>query len=128
MLCLPLDTHHIGEYVKHPRELLDTSSKKECRNQNTGEIQSEVTLHSPFTRDHPSENGWKAAASGGALMEGLKEIVAAAFARHGIVCPADDPQLARPTGAQSIRAAEPTLTSALPEHNFRKSQQGDPAP
>jgi hypothetical protein len=41
-------------------------------------------------------------------MEGLKELVAASFARHGIDCPAGD--------------------SPLPEHNFRKRLQGDAAP
>jgi len=60
-------------------------------------------------------------------MEGLIELVAASFARHGIECPADNFQLARPT-AQAIHPAEPILTTALPEHNFRKSLQGDPAP
>jgi hypothetical protein len=60
-------------------------------------------------------------------MESLIELVAASFARHGIECPADNSQLARPT-AQPIRPAEPILTTALPEHNFRKSLQGDPAP
>jgi hypothetical protein len=64
-------------------------------------------------------------------MEGLIELVAASFARHGIECPTGDSQPARPVptmSAQSIRPAEPTLTTALPEHNFRKSLQGDPAP
>jgi hypothetical protein len=74
-------------------------------------------------------------------MEGLIELVAASFARHGIECPAGDSQLARPVqtksaqprlietkSAQAVRPAEPTLTTALPEHNFRKSLQGDPAP
>jgi hypothetical protein len=61
-------------------------------------------------------------------MEGLKEIVAASFARHGIECPDGASQLAQSTPSQTIRAAEPTLTSALPEHNFRKRLQGDPAP
>jgi|HubBroStandDraft_4_1064222.scaffolds.fasta_scaffold195980_2 hypothetical protein len=71
-------------------------------------------------------------------MEGLKELVAASFARHGIVCPEGDSRLAQPTMGQPVldppilhqpsRAAEPVLTSSLPEHNFRKSLQGDPAP
>jgi len=64
-------------------------------------------------------------------MEGLIELVAASFARHGIQCPADDSQLAGPVPtqpAQAIRPAAPILTTALPEHNFRKSLQGDPAP
>ena len=62
-------------------------------------------------------------------MEGLIELVAASFARHGIECPADNFQLARPVPtAQAVHPAEPILTTALPEHNFRKSLQGDPAP
>jgi len=61
-------------------------------------------------------------------MEGLIELVDASFARHGIDCPAGDSQWARPTQGRTIPAAEPTLTSALPEHNFRKSLQDDPAP
>jgi len=64
-------------------------------------------------------------------MEGLIELVAASFARHGIERPAGDSQLARSaatTSAQVIRHAEPTLTAALPDHNYRKSLQGDPAP
>lgn len=69
-------------------------------------------------------------------MEALKELVAASFARHGIVCPEADsqfPQSIQPVLDEKIRdqpsrAAEPLLTSALPEHNFRKSLQGDPAP
>ena len=93
-------------------------------------------------------------------MEGLIELVAASFARHGIECPTGDSQSVRgrvsspvhvgtaalgcPAErssaaacghrnsrlalAQSARPAEPTLTTELPEHNFRKSLQGDPAP
>ena len=63
-------------------------------------------------------------------MEGLIELVAASFARHGIECPADvSPAGPVPTQpAQATRPAEPLLTAALPEHNFRKSLQGDPAP
>ena len=74
-------------------------------------------------------------------MEGLIELVAASFARHGIESPAGDPQVAwcEPppavqaernsavagghgnsgfATAQGTRPAEPT---ALPEHNYRKS-------
>jgi hypothetical protein len=64
-------------------------------------------------------------------MEDLIELVAASFARHGIECQVGDIQLARsvqPKSAQAIRPAEPILTSALPEHNYWKSLQGDPAP
>ncbi len=84
-------------------------------------------------------------------MESLIELVAASFARHGIECPAGDSRLVwgrAPSPvqaeqssavagshsnpgfamAQAIHAAEPPLATALPEHNFRKSLQGDPAP
>jgi hypothetical protein len=78
-------------------------------------------------------------------MEDLMEIVAASFARHGIECPFVDPRLVERrasspvqaergavaagnavyAGAQTTTLIEPT---ALPEHNYRKSLQGDPAP
>lgn len=48
-------------------------------------------------------------------MEGLIELVDAFFARHGIECPAVDPQLVRPNSAQVFRSAEPTHTTALPQ-------------
>jgi len=59
-------------------------------------------------------------------MEDLMELVAASFARHGIECPAIDSRLVEkrvPTPARSV--LEPT---AIPDHNYRKSLQGDPAP
>jgi hypothetical protein len=59
-------------------------------------------------------------------MEALIEFVDAFFARHGIECPTGDRQLAQPNSAQAIRPAEPTLTSALPQHNYRKSPEADP--
>ena len=65
-------------------------------------------------------------------MEGLIELVAASFARHGIECPADNPQLisksTQAMSAPAVRAAEQILTKALPEHNYRKSPQADPTP
>jgi hypothetical protein len=69
-------------------------------------------------------------------MEDLIELVAASFARHGIECPTGDhqrverwaPSPVPETPGHATRVIEPTLTSALPEHNFRKSLQGDPAP
>jgi hypothetical protein len=64
-------------------------------------------------------------------MEGLIELVAASFARHGIECPAPDSKSAwgRETSpAQADRSSSPVEPTALPEHNFRKSLQGDPAP
>jgi hypothetical protein len=62
----------------------------------------------------------------GAPMEKLIELVAASFVRHGIESPAGD--LAQTKPAPAIRPADPILATALPEHNFRKSLQGDPAP
>jgi hypothetical protein len=69
-------------------------------------------------------------------MEGLFELVAISLARHGIECPAPDSPFAwgmKPAPVQfavseSARPAEPTLTSALPEHNYRKRLQTDPSP
>jgi hypothetical protein len=75
-------------------------------------------------------------------MESLIELVAASFARHGIVCPAGDsrPVWGRAPSQAGVRTApavselavavspEPHLTTTLPEHNYRKSSQGDPAP
>ncbi len=63
-------------------------------------------------------------------MEDLMELVAASFARHGIECPAIDNRIDTrlvekrgPTPARSV--LEP---AAIPDHNYRKSLQGDPAP
>jgi hypothetical protein len=74
-------------------------------------------------------------------VEGLIELVAASFARHGIDCPGADLRPARPLAAGSVEAMAKPMTNtvaqpveaslssvALPEHNFRKSQQGDPVP
>jgi hypothetical protein len=82
-------------------------------------------------------------------MEGLKELVAASFARHGIVCPADSQSawgrtpvpilvgkaaLGCPerssasasshsnSGSATTQTSSP-VAPALPEHNFRKSSQ-----
>ena len=70
-------------------------------------------------------------------MESLIELVAASLARHGIECPDGVsrsmweratsqacPERNRRVQA-SIPPAEPT---ALPEHNYRKILDGDPAP
>src|ERR1035438_9036214 len=72
----------------------------------------------------------------GASMEGLIELVAASFARHGIECPVDNSQSARPVSATSVQPtpsaavhpAETIIATALPEHNFRKDRKVDPAP
>jgi hypothetical protein len=66
-------------------------------------------------------------------MEDLMELVAASFARHGIECPAVDSRLVERRASSPVSlitvalggALEPT---AIPDHNYRKSLQGDPAP
>ena len=65
-------------------------------------------------------------------MEELIELVAASLARHGVECPAEDSSsLWR--GTTSSASPDPSRRAqsepiALPEHNFRKNLQGDPAP
>ncbi|HLB93150.1 MAG TPA: hypothetical protein VJK27_12475 [Terriglobales bacterium] len=64
-------------------------------------------------------------------MQSLIELVAASFARHGIESAEPVERLASSSVAADsahTQTAEPTLVTALPEHNFRKSLQGDPAP
>ena len=59
-------------------------------------------------------------------MEDLMELVAASFARHGIECDTPLTGSVQPKTSQvAAHAADPT---ALPEHNYRKRLQGDPAP
>jgi len=58
-------------------------------------------------------------------MEDLMELVAAHFVRHGIECDSPLAGPVQPKTAQAVHAVEPT---ALPEHNYRKRLQGDPAP
>jgi hypothetical protein len=60
-------------------------------------------------------------------MEELIALVAASFARHGIECTPRNPNVA-PVSPLSDQAPQPAEPIALPEHNFRKSLQGDPAP
>jgi hypothetical protein len=59
-------------------------------------------------------------------MEELIELVAASLARHGIECPADE----RKVKIVDRRASSPVPAdpATLPEHNFRKGLQPDPAP
>jgi hypothetical protein len=57
-------------------------------------------------------------------MEGLIQLVAATFIRHGIESPATADSLA----TQAIPPAERTLPTALLEHNYRRSTQSDLAP
>ena len=57
-------------------------------------------------------------------MESLIQLVAATFIRHGIESPAVGDSLT----SKAIPPGELTLPSTLPEHNYRKSIQSDPAP
>ena len=57
-------------------------------------------------------------------MEGLIQLVADSFIRHGI----ESPDAGDPPVPPVVRPAEPILTTALPEHNYRKTLEGDPAP
>ena len=63
-------------------------------------------------------------------MQSLIELVAASFARHGIESAEPVERQASSITADSAhtQTTEPTLVTALPEHNFRKRLQGDPAP
>jgi hypothetical protein len=77
-------------------------------------------------------------------MEDLMEIVAASFARHGIECPVVDPRFVEKRASSPVQAERsaaagnavyagvqtttPIEPTALPDHNYRKSLQGDPAP
>jgi hypothetical protein len=51
-------------------------------------------------------------------MEGLIQLVAESFARHGIECPTVEPQ----TG-ESVRPSEAPVPAVLAEHNYRKSKE-----
>jgi len=65
-------------------------------------------------------------------MEELIQLVAASLARHGVECPAEDSKLAwrRATSPASLDPDRSSQSdpATLPEHNFRKNLQGDPAP
>jgi hypothetical protein len=69
-------------------------------------------------------------------MEALMDLVAASLARNGIECPqphvaAGENSALNPTAVSSAMAARQAHVPnpiALPEHNYRKSLQGDPAP
>jgi hypothetical protein len=75
-------------------------------------------------------------------MEGLMNLVAASFARHGIkcpasdskagvVCPADESAVLGRAAVNSVLAAPATNAInpiPFPEHNYRKRLQGDPVP
>ena len=74
----------------------------------------------------------------GAPMEQLMELVAASLARNGIECPPSGsvwrpvpaPVQAERSSAVAAQSqtARPVEPITLPEHNYRKSLQGDPAP
>jgi hypothetical protein len=57
-------------------------------------------------------------------MDGLIQLVADAFIRHGI----ESPALGDLRTSQTVRSAEPTLPTALPEHGPRKNNERNPAP
>lgn len=61
-------------------------------------------------------------------MEALIQLVAAAFARHGIECRAGDSKpgesrASAPVWAATSGLGSPLEPTALPEHNFGKKQQ-----
>ena len=56
-------------------------------------------------------------------MEGLFELVAASFVRHGIECPAGDS-----AAAQWTRPSGPVPLAELPEHSFRKKPEDEATP
>jgi len=56
-------------------------------------------------------------------MEGLIQLVAESFARHGIQCPTAESQT-----TESVRPAEASLPATLPEHNYRKTSEVALAP
>jgi hypothetical protein len=65
-------------------------------------------------------------------MEHLIELVAASFARHGIVC-AQDPGAGGHGTVPELVEAKPRhpsmpIAAVLPEHNYREMAQGDPSP
>lgn len=62
-------------------------------------------------------------------MEDLIEIVAASFARHGINFTDAAARAERANGpAPALMPTMPAEPTALPEHNFRRILEGDPAP
>jgi len=63
-------------------------------------------------------------------MEALIELVAASLARHGIVCPdtVSKSSLGRTISPVAASTEPPNKPTALPEHNFRRKSENDPAP
>ena len=56
-------------------------------------------------------------------MEGLIQLVAESFARHGIECPTVDPQT-----IESVRPTEAPLPAVLAEHNYQETKEAILAP
>jgi hypothetical protein len=56
-------------------------------------------------------------------MEGLIQLVAESFARHGIECPTVEPKT-----VESHPPAEAPTPATLAEHNYRKSKEAILAP
>ena len=56
-------------------------------------------------------------------MDGLIQLVAESFARHGIECPTVEPK-----AAESHPPAEAPLPAKLAEHNYRQSKESMLAP
>jgi hypothetical protein len=66
-------------------------------------------------------------------MEDLMQLVSASFARYGIECPNGDTKLVErrapsPVHDEVAILGCPPEPTGLPEHNYRKRLQGDPAP
>ena len=62
-------------------------------------------------------------AAPGAPMEGLIQLVAESFARHGIECPTVEPKT-----VESSPPTEAPVPAILAEHNYRKSKEANLAP
>ncbi len=56
-------------------------------------------------------------------MEGLIQLVAESFARHGIECPTVEPQT-----VESLRPAEAPIPAVLAERNYQKGPEANLAP
>ncbi len=56
-------------------------------------------------------------------MEGLIELVAASFIRHGIESPVADASVPPAGPPSAIQAASPIEPTALPEHSYRKKPE-----
>ena len=56
-------------------------------------------------------------------MEGLIELVAASFVRHGIELPVADASISTAVPPNPTQAALPIEPTALPEHTYRKKPE-----